>query len=60
MLGMLDRFYPVKTITLSERDPAFVTPEIKLLRKRNSLMRSGRLEEAGVISAKIGRSIAQF
>jgi len=61
MLGMLDRFYPVKTITLSERDPAFVTPENKLLlRKRNSLMRAGRVEEAGSICTKIGRSIAVF
>ena len=46
-LCMLDTFYPVKSITVSNRDPAFVTPEIKaLLCKINKLRRSGRIDAA--------------
>jgi len=41
---LLDRFYPERTITVSSRDPDFVSASIKArLRRRNKLMRAGRL-----------------
>ena len=57
-LGMLDAFYPVKSITVSNRDPVFVTPEIKsLLRKINKLRRSGKIEAANSLSEKMSKII---
>ena len=39
-LFLLDHFYPLHQITVTNRDPSFVTPCIKgLLRRRNKLMR---------------------
>ena len=41
IVGLLDQHFPVKSITISDRDPPFITPEIKsLLRKKNELMRN--------------------
>ena len=58
---MLDTYYPNKTISLSNCDPPFVTPEIKLLlRKKNDLMKKGKIEHAGALALKIGTSIAKF
>ena len=38
-LGLLNKFYPVRTITRCSRDPEYITPYIKsLLRKKNRLM----------------------
>jgi len=49
-LGLLDRFYPQRNITLSSSDPSYMTPEIKAkLRRKNRLMRSGRVEEASAL-----------
>jgi len=57
---LLDRFYPERTITVSSRDPDFVTASIKArLRRRNKLMRAGRLEEADVLTVRIGKEIKQ-
>ena len=43
-LNLLNRFYPENTITLTSRDPEFVTPAIKAsLRRKNRLMHSGRV-----------------
>jgi len=51
-------FFPVTKITVSSRDPDFVTPEIKmLLRDKNVLMRKGRTVEADIISAKVRNAI---
>jgi len=55
---LLDRFYLERTITVSSRDPDFVTASIKArLRRKNKLMRAGRLEEADVLTECIGREI---
>ena len=52
--GLLNKFYPIKTITVSDKDPPFVTPEIKkLLRDKNKLMRKSETEKAGAIADKI-------
>jgi hypothetical protein len=57
-LELLDKFYPEKTVTISSRDPAFITPGIKArLRKKNRLVRSGRLEEAGALAKRISKDI---
>ena len=59
-LELLDQFYPERTVTVSSRDPDFVTASIKArLRRKNKLMRAGRLEEADVLSARIGKEIKQ-
>ena len=40
-------FYPESTVTITSRDPPYITGYIKsMLRKKNRLMRRGRVEEA--------------
>ena len=51
-LYLLNHFYPERTITLTSRDPEFVTPAIKTsLRRKNRLMHAGRIEEANALAA---------
>ena len=39
----LDKFFPKRTVTLTNKDPDFISPEIKLLlRLKNRKMRSGK------------------
>ena len=46
-LELLNRFYPETTITVTSRDPDFVTGDIKSkVRRENRLMLSGRVQEA--------------
>ena len=55
---MLDQFYPMSSVKLSQRDPPFVTPLIKLmLCKKNQLMHRGRVEAANALAIKIQRAI---
>lgn len=55
-LSILDEMFPTQTVT--SRDHAPITPEIKaMLRRKNRLMRDGRAEKAGVIAARIGKKI---
>jgi len=57
-LFMLNQFYPEHTITVTSRDQEFVTPAIKAsLRRKNRLMRAGRVEEASALAARIGKKI---
>jgi len=59
-LNLLDQFYPMKTVTITSRDPEHLTPDIKAkLRRKNKLMRSGRIEEAGALARQIGVIIAR-
>ena len=54
----LDQFYPVKRVRITNRDPGFVTPEIKLLLiEKNKLMKRGKFEAAKCVAAKIGLKI---
>jgi hypothetical protein len=56
--NLIDNFNPEQSITLTSRDPPHVTPAIKtMLRRKNKLMRAGRVEEAGALSARIGQAI---
>ena len=42
--GLLNHFHPECTITVTSRDPAYVTPSLKaMLRRKNRLMRAGKI-----------------
>jgi len=42
--GWLNLFYPFHQVTITSKDPAYITPVVKyLLRRKNHLMRSGRM-----------------
>jgi len=44
---LMDEYYPEQTVTLSSRDPPYMTPTMKsMLRRKNKLVRAGRVEEA--------------
>jgi len=59
-LGLLDYFYPERSITVRSRDPPYITPYIRsLLRKKNRLMRAGRVEKAGAIARRVGKEITK-
>lgn len=61
LLYVFNSFYPEKTITMTSNDPPYVTPQIKKwLRDKNTLMRSGRVEEAEALAARIGKEIIRF
>lgn len=58
--ALLDVNYPSRTVTISSRDPSFITPEIKImLREKSALMRKGHTAQAGAIALKVGRLIAR-
>jgi hypothetical protein len=57
---LLYHYFPLKTVTTSDRDPPFVTPAIKsALRKRNLLAKQGKPEEAEALSELVRKSIIQ-
>ena len=57
-IQLLNQYYPERTITVTDRDPDLVTPEIKAkLRRKNRLMRAGRVEETGALVERIGKDI---
>ena len=48
----------IRTVAMGDRDPAYITPRIKLLlRKRNRLRRAGKVEQADGIAVKINKII---
>jgi len=59
-LGLLNKYYPERTITITSRDPEYITPDIKAkLRRKNRLMRSGHIEEADALAERIGTDITE-
>ena len=53
-------YYPLRTITVSSRDPDYVTPAIKAkLRRKNRIMRVGRLDEADALAKQISKDISK-
>jgi len=59
-LGLLDDHYLELTIIVTSRDQSYVTADIKAkLRRKNRLMRAGRVEEAGALARQIGRDITR-
>jgi len=58
LLSLLDRFYPQRTVTITSTDPDFITPTIKAqLRRKNRLMRGGRVEEAAAVAEQVRHAI---
>ena len=58
---MLDDYYPERTVTIMSADPPYVTPNVKsMLRQKNKLIRSGRVEKAAALVMKIGTAIKNF
>ena len=58
---LLDCFYPVQTITITSRDPEYITPAVKSkLRRKNRLMHQGRIEEASALSKRIADDITKL
>ena len=42
-LSQLNLYYPERQVSMTSREPSFMTPEVKsMLRRKNKLMRSGR------------------
>jgi len=57
-IGRLDTIYPLKMVTMTSTDPPYVTPAIKLLlKKKNRLIRAGRLKEASAYARRVGQAI---
>ena len=57
-LQLLNSIYPERTITLTSRDPDYMTAAIKAkLRRKNRLMHAGRMEEAEALAVRIGKDI---
>ncbi len=56
LVWFINSYIPVKYVCMSQKCPKFITPLIQnLLRRRNRLMRKGKVEQAGEISVKVGR-----
>ena len=61
IIDLCDSIYPVKTITVSNCDTIFVTPQIKaMLRQKNRLMHGGRILAANALATQIQRKIVAF
>ena len=59
-LELLERFYPERSVTVSNRDPYYVTPQIKhMLREKNRLMRTRNIDAANALALQIGKAIAR-
>ena len=59
-LRLLNQYYPERTITITSRDPEYITPDIKAkLRRKNRLMRAGLIEEADCLAERIGKDITK-
>ena len=57
---LMNTFFPVKRITVTNKDPEYMTAELKsMLRKKNRLMRKGKIEEADAVTCKIGNLVAK-
>ena len=60
MRDLLDSFYPERLITVTSTDPRFVTPAVKaLLRRKNRLMRAGRIEKASALARRVQAGITR-
>jgi len=60
-LNLLDTFYPESSITITSRDPPYMTAHVKaMLRRKNRLMRKGRVDEASALAQRIGNEITRL
>src|SRR6218665_3111691 len=52
--------YLIRNVPITTSDPAFMTQDIKtLLRRKNRLMRKGKIEEASACASRIDRAFAR-
>jgi len=59
-MQLLNTHYPLQTVTLTSRDPPFITPAVKtMLRRKNTLMRRGRTVEYSALALRISTGIAK-
>jgi len=61
-IGLLDTYYPERTITVTARDPAthIVSPQTSRPNcGARIVMRAGRVDEAGALARQIGRAITR-
>jgi hypothetical protein len=57
-LALLNKFYPEKTVAMTNRDPSCINAQIKYkLRRKNRLMRARQVEEAGALAERIGKDV---
>jgi len=57
----LECIYPIRTITITSKDPEFMTSEIKsLLRCKNRLMRRGHVEKAESLGKRVTKAIKKI
>ena len=57
---LLDTLYPQYSVTVISRDPSYMTGYVKaMLRKKNRLMRKGRVDEASALAQRIGNEITR-
>jgi len=55
-LGLLNEYYPERTITITSRYPEYITPDI---RRKNIHMRSRPIEVADALAERIGSDITK-
>src|SRR6218665_2976754 len=54
----LREFYPKRKVIMTSADPLYFSPSLKLLlRRKNRLMRAGRLDEASACARRVGGGI---
>jgi hypothetical protein len=54
MRDLLDSSYPEQKVTVTASDPPFITPNKNaLMRRKNWIMHTGRVEEAGALSERV-------
>jgi len=59
-MQLLNTHYPLQTVTLTSRDPPFITPAIKtMLRCKITLIRGGWTAEASALALRISTGIAK-
>jgi predicted DNA-binding helix-hairpin-helix protein len=57
----LNTFYSEHTTTITSFNPQYIPPSVKcMMRQKNKLMRSGRIEQAAALATKIGEAIKNF
>ena len=60
MCDLLDAFYPERQVTVTSSDPRYITPAVKaMLRRKNRLMRAGRINEADAIAFRVRKVITR-
>ena len=60
-LRLLNDFYPERSITVTSRDHDHITAEIKSkLRRKNRLMRAGRVEEASALAELLVKTLSSI